>query len=74
MKHVEIDFHSVRDYVRHQLIQLQHISSRDQPADILTKPLPVSHFIQQRTKLMVNSLPVPLKGGDKPTDILSKLS
>ena len=36
-KHVEIDFHFVREQVRNGFLQVQFLSSKDQIADILTK-------------------------------------
>ncbi|KAK2980515.1 hypothetical protein RJ640_022517 [Escallonia rubra] len=39
MKHIEIDFHFVRDKVRRKELQVKFISTMDQIADILTKGL-----------------------------------
>lgn len=44
MKHIDIDFHFVREQVQQKLIDIQHIHSADQVADTLTKPLPRSSF------------------------------
>ncbi|KAK1645011.1 hypothetical protein QYE76_062816 [Lolium multiflorum] len=41
-KHIEIDYHIVRERVARKLLRIQFISSRDQLADIFTKPLPLS--------------------------------
>ena len=38
-KHSEVDFHFVRERVAQKLLQVRFIASRDQPADIFTKPL-----------------------------------
>lgn len=39
-KHIEIDFYFVRERVAQKLLQIRFISSKDQLADIFTKPLP----------------------------------
>lgn len=38
-KHVEIDCHTVRDQMKNGFLRLMHVSSANQHADILTKPL-----------------------------------
>ncbi|XP_071681187.1 uncharacterized protein [Lolium perenne] len=43
-KHIEIDFHFVRERVSKKLLQIKFISSKDQLADIFTKPLPLPMF------------------------------
>ena len=40
MKHVAIDFHFIRDQVQTGSLRVSHVSSEDQLADVLTKPLP----------------------------------
>jgi histone deacetylase 1/2 len=61
-KHIEIDFHYVRDQVvRGQLI-VRFISSKDQYTDALTKPLPSVRFHTLRDNLRVRSLPFRLQG------------
>uniref|UniRef100_A0A2N9I1E0 Reverse transcriptase Ty1/copia-type domain-containing protein n=1 Tax=Fagus sylvatica TaxID=28930 RepID=A0A2N9I1E0_FAGSY len=57
-KHVEIDFHFVRDMVAKKTLNVRFICSKDQLADLLTKPISSSRFAQLRTKL--NVLPIPL--------------
>lgn len=39
MKHVALDYHFVRQLVQSHFIRVAHVSSRDQLADALTKPL-----------------------------------
>jgi hypothetical protein len=77
-KHVEIDFHFVRDMVAKKLLSIKFISSKDQLADIFTKPLSSSWFGVLRSKLNVLLIPLRLKGRIrdlvKPTNNTVKLS
>jgi hypothetical protein len=52
-KHIEIDFHFVRDMVTSKALHVRFISSADQLADLLTKPISSSRFAVLRTKLNV---------------------
>jgi len=56
-KHVEVDYHFVRDRVAKKEIEVRFISSRDQLVDVLTKPLPPASFTYFRSKLHVESSP-----------------
>ena len=56
-KHVEVDYHFVRDRVAKKKIVVRFISSQDQLADVLTKPLPHASFTYFRSKLHVDSPP-----------------
>jgi len=56
-KHVEVDYHFVRDRVAKKEIQIRFISSQDQLADVFTKPLPTSSFTAFRFKLQVDPPP-----------------
>jgi hypothetical protein len=61
-KHIEIDFHYVRDQVMRGQLIVRFISSKDQYADALTKPLPSVRFHTLRDNLRVRSLPFRLQG------------
>ena len=44
MKHIEVDFHFVRELVAARRLRVCVIAGNDQTADLLTKPLPKSRF------------------------------
>jgi len=56
-KHVEVNYHFVRDKVAKKEIQIRFISSQDQLADVFTKPLPTSSFTAFHFKLRVDPPP-----------------
>ncbi|KAL9444346.1 hypothetical protein AB3S75_017517 [Citrus x aurantiifolia] len=51
MKHVAIDFHFIRDQVQNGALRVAHVSSEDQLADALTKPLPRQRFLNLKHKI-----------------------
>jgi len=53
MKYIVIDLYFVRDYVTKGLLQVHHVSSHDQLADLLTKALPRIRFTHLRTKINI---------------------
>jgi hypothetical protein len=56
-KHVEVDYHFVHDRAAKKKIQSRFISSKDQLADVLTKPLSYSTFALLRSKLHMDNPP-----------------
>ncbi|KAJ0532239.1 putative RNA-directed DNA polymerase [Helianthus annuus] len=56
-KHVEIDFHFVREKVAQRKLGVRFISTQDQIADIFTKALPSQRFLLLRSKLQVEPRP-----------------
>jgi hypothetical protein len=44
MKHVAIDFHFIKNQVQNDVLHVARISSADQFADALTKPLHCAYF------------------------------
>lgn len=55
MKHVEIDYHFVREQVQNGSLRVCHVSTKEQLADLLTKPLSVSDFCKLRSKIGVTN-------------------
>ena len=56
-KHFEVDFHFTRQKVENNSIQVEFISSQEQPADILTKSLGKIKFEECRLKLHLRGNP-----------------
>jgi hypothetical protein len=54
-KHVEIDLHFVRDYVAAGAVRVLHVPTTSQFADIFTKGLPSSTFVEFRSSLNISS-------------------
>jgi len=61
-KHIEIDYHFVRDQVTDKLLNVRFISGKDQIADVLTKPLPASWFLLLASNLNVRPPTSSLRG------------
>ncbi|BBH07832.1 transposable element gene [Prunus dulcis] len=51
MKHVAVDFHFIRDQVQNGVLRVAHVSSADQLADALTKPLHRARFLDLKSKI-----------------------
>jgi hypothetical protein len=52
-KHIEIDYHLVREEVQAQKLKVRFLCSADQVADCMTKLLPLPRFNTLRDKLTV---------------------
>lgn len=61
-KHLEVDYHYVREKVIRGELQVRYISTVDQVADIFTKGLSRQRFTGLRSKLMVRESPHLLAG------------
>lgn len=61
-KHMEVDFHFIRDRVAAKSLIVKFISSKDQIADVFTKPLVSDKFFHFRSSL--NVLDTPWTQGD----------
>ena len=55
-KHIDVRYHFIRELVRSKTIRVQYVTSAQQHADILTKPLTGESFVLHRGVLM--NLPV----------------
>ena len=62
-KHVEIDLHFVRDRVALGEVRVLHVPTTSQYADIFTKGLPTSVFVEFRSSLNVCGAPSSDCGG-----------
>jgi len=71
-KHVEIDFHFVRGQVAAKTLQILFTPSKEQIADILTKPIVSNWFQWLCSKLNVHPDPLTLRGDVKAQGLLSK--
>jgi len=58
-KHIEIDCHFVHEKLDKEILQLSHIRTKQQPADILTKALSKAQFQFLRGKLGIVNLHAP---------------
>ena len=72
MKHVALDYHFIREQVQNGLLRVAHVSSKDQLADALTKPLPRHQFQFLRTKIGLSSWSSILRGHDKDNEEITE--
>ena len=59
---IEIKYHYIRGMVQRGAVKLQHVTTDEQIADVLTKPLARVKFEYFREKLGVLQIKVPSKG------------
>lgn len=57
MKHIALDYHFIRQQVQAGILRVSHVSTHDQLADALTKPLPRTHFQGACSKIGVTRVP-----------------
>jgi hypothetical protein len=62
-KHVEIDLHFVRERVAASAVRILHVPTTSQFADIFTKGMPSSVFLEFRSGINVRSTDIPTTGG-----------
>jgi hypothetical protein len=61
-KHIELNFHFIREKVAAGSVKVQFICTQDQVADALTKPLSTNRFQSLRSKLTVTCPTLRLRG------------
>ena len=61
-KHIDVDYHYVREKVLRCDLCVRFVSGKDNLADIFTKPLPSPSFLLQRRKLLLDASPKSLTG------------
>jgi transposase InsO family protein len=71
-KHIEVDFHFIRERVLRKDLQVKFVSTVDQLADIFTKGLPSPRFQDLCSKLLVPVDSIRLRGDDEVNDTLVK--
>lgn len=54
-KHIEVDYHYVREQVLAKALQLRYVCTQDQLADIFTKGIPKKKLVSFQSKLSVVS-------------------
>ena len=52
-KHIDVKFHFIRDCVEERVLEIEHVGTQNQLADILTKALGRVRFFEIRQKLAV---------------------
>lgn len=72
IKHIELDYHYVRERVALGALETRFVPSKHQPVDIFTKPLYKALFLDSRLKLgLVFDPRHSLRGSENITDIES---
>ena len=61
-KHIEVDYHFVREKVVNRDVLIKFIFTNDQVADVFTKGLTSSRFLSLKSKLRVVPPPISLRG------------
>jgi len=72
-KHIEVNYHFVREKVLKKDIAISFISTGDQIAHMFTKEQSTARFQFLQTKLTVLPAPVTLQGDVKPSNLLQIL-
>jgi hypothetical protein len=66
-KHIDLDYHYVREMVLNNFLKVSYISTIQQPADIFTKFLSKDRLSFLCNKLLVRTTPLSLRGDIKAT-------
>ncbi|KAG5254077.1 mitochondrial protein [Salix suchowensis] len=67
-KHIEIDCHVVREKMQQGIIQTAHVRTKEQPADLFTKPVGSTQFQKLLGKLNVINIHSNLRGSVEDND------
>lgn len=59
-KHIDVRFHFLRDLTKEEVVRIIHCGTKEQVADIMTKPLKLDMFIKLREELGVCEVPLSL--------------
>ncbi|PKU67898.1 Retrovirus-related Pol polyprotein from transposon TNT 1-94 [Dendrobium catenatum] len=62
-KHIDIDFHFIRDCIAQGKLTVHHLASEDKPVDLFTKALSIGRFQALRSKLTLCEQSLTLRGG-----------
>ena len=73
MKHIQIDIHFVRDLVAKKILNVQHVHTTDQLADLLTKPLSLQRTEFVRDKIGLSDGSSFLRGRIKESNEINSL-
>lgn len=66
MKYISLDYNFVREQVQTNKLIVTHVSTKDQLADLLTKPLPTTKFTELMSKIKVVDGTFILRGRNGP--------
>ena len=73
-KHIEVDYHFIREKVANKDMSIWFISTGDQIADIFTKGLSTTRFSFLRAKLLVIPCPISLRGAVKEINTIDSIT
>lgn len=62
MRHISMDYHFVWEQVQADILQVSHVSTKDQLVDIITKPLATQQFKYLTFKMQVIYVNLLLRG------------
>lgn len=64
-KHIEVDYHFIRDWFLPRDLQVKYVTIDDQLVDVFIKGLPTTHFLFLRAKIMLAISPMILRGDER---------
>jgi len=54
MKHIDIRHHFIRELIENKIVEISHVSSEKQLADIFTKPLDLNSFLNLKKSISLS--------------------